>query len=138
MTKNSEIIQEAKKQYAQDLETVLEMVKFLQGNKNLLGLKFQTDCIPFKFTVEDLDAEYTAIYRYNCWNENADNIFGINKGVKNPENPSGERINTTLGIINISRGTFTSNYLKEFAKVLQVYKDLMEEDFVTSAKEYLA
>lgn len=138
MTKNLEILQEAKKQYEQDLETVKEFVRLLEGNQNWIGIKLQTGCTPFKFKLEDSLIEYTVTYRLNYYDNNEEITFDINKEVKHLENPNKRGINSTLGIINISKGTFTSKHLKEFAKILTVYKDLIEEDFVTSARKYLA
>lgn len=132
MTENLEILQEAKKQYEQDLETVKEMIRILVVNGILIKIKFQTDYKPFKFKVGDI--EYTALYRKDFRESNGDILFTISR-----EDQKTPRIcrDLTIGEINITNRTFKSWHLKEFAKVLTVYKDLMEEDFVTSAKDYL-
>lgn len=133
MTENLEILQEAKKQYEQDLETVKEMIRILVVNGILIKIKFQTDYKPFKFKVEDI--EYTALYREDYRESDGDALFEISREDQIPHR-SVQKL--TIGQINITEVTFKSWHLKEFAKVLTVYKDLMEEDFVISAKEYLA
>lgn len=133
MTENLEILQEAKKQYEQDLETVKEMIRILVVNGILIKIKFQTDYKPLKFKIEDV--EYTALYREDYRESDGDTLFEISRENKIPPQIGRE---ITIGKINVTNRTFKSWHLKEFAKVLKTYKDLMEEDFVTSAKEYLA
>lgn len=133
MNKNLGIIKKAREQYEQDFETVNEMVKLLEGNKKLIEIKFQTEYKPLTFKVEDI--EYTAVYRKDYRESNGDVLFEISREDQKSHRSCRE---LTIGEINITNGTFKSWYLKEFAKVLTIYKDLMEEDFVTSAKEYLA
>lgn len=130
MNENLEILQEAKKQYEQDLETVKEMIRILVGNGIIIKIKFQTDYKPLKFKVEDV--EYTALYREDYRESDGDALFEISR------EDHRTRRDRTIGEINITNRTFKSNHLKEFAKVLTIYKDLMEEDLVTSAREYLA
>lgn len=133
MNKNLEILREAREKYEKDLETVAEMIKLLEGNKKLIEIKFQTEYTPLKFKVEDI--EYTAKYLKDFRDSKGDTLLKINR---EPKSPQRSCYDMTIGKINITEGTFESWHLKEFANVLTVYKDLMEEDFVTSAKEYLA
>lgn len=133
MNKNLEIIKEAREKYEKDVETVKEMIALLVGNEKLIKIKFQTDYKPFKFKVEDI--EYTALYREDYRESDGDALFEISREDQIPHR-SMQKL--TIGQINITEVTFKSWHLKEFAKVLTVYKNLMEEDFVTSAKEYLA
>lgn len=133
MNKNLEIIREAREKYEKDVETVKEMIALLVENRSLIKIKFQTDYKPFKFKVEDI--EYTALYREDYRESDGDALFEISREDQIPQR-SVQKL--TIGQINITEVTFKSWHLKEFAKVLTVYKNLMEEDFVASAKEYLA
>lgn len=133
MNKNLEIIREAREKYEKDVETVKEMIALLVENRSLIKIKFQTDYKPFKFKVEDI--EYTALYKEEFRENNGDALFEISREDQIPHR-SVQKL--TIGQINITEVTFKSWNLKEFAKVLTVYKNLMEEDFVASAKDYLA
>lgn len=133
--KNIEIVQEAEHKYEEDIKVVEEFVELLADNVKLVEIKLQTGCSPLKFKVEDTTSTYIARYGKGVWHYNEDITFDI---TREDIDSNGYRRENILGVINLKRRTYEARNLKEFVKVINVYKELILEDLAKSSKEYLS